>query len=78
MAQHRCVHCAAVAAKAAAPVVIPATQWLISIGVFILCGCASIFFLAWSVLAWVRHTATSVVHGAYAITDCKKPGFLPM
>lgn len=45
---------AAAVASAAAPAATSAAQWLISIGVFVVCGCASIFFLAWAILAAVR------------------------
>jgi hypothetical protein len=46
------------AAKAAAPAVIPVTQWLVSIGIFVVCGCASVFLIAWTLVAGVRTKAS--------------------
>jgi hypothetical protein len=43
------------AAAAPLPAAIPATHWLVSIGIFVLCGCASILCLMCALLAWVRH-----------------------
>ena len=42
------------AASVAAPAVTSTAHWLVCIGIFVFCTCASFFCLAWALLAWVR------------------------
>lgn len=51
--RRRCTHSHA-SAKVVSVAATPASQWLVSIGIFIVCCCAGIFFIAWTFLAWVR------------------------